>query len=282
MFLYFNGDSFVAGAELGDYILPNYPGLGFYKFPYNVDRKSKHWKWHEQVHDIRLERKHELEKLERDLCFAGLVSKKVRLSFLNRALGGSSMDRIARTTVSDLIQIKKSNPDKKIFAFVGITNPQRFEVGIHDPVYDEYWQSVNLLNIFLSKSRQEEIDPVIKYKLTCETNYHGLVNFYKNIIFVNDFCKTNNITLTWIGTNVSIEHLNYWQRDFLDYSDLTTLKEYANLKLTIDMYKIALSLSDRPVLCPGGHFGQPVHDFAAGQIIKIINGMDVTFSESSV
>lgn len=281
MILYFNGDSFVAGSELADDLLPDYPGLKPFVHPFTVNIKGAHWKWYGKVQGEREKRVLELAKIERERCFAGKVAKATKFITYNKGLGGSSMDRIVRTSVTDLIEIKKNNPNIPIQAFIGITNPHRFELGIHNTTDNEYWKCYNLLNILERSATAEILDSIIKYKITYETNYHNLINFYKNVIFLNEFCKVNAIAINWIACRHNHQDLAYWERDFTDYKDLIILKEYANLTFAVDMLKIAYSLGNENIHCPGGHFGQPVHDFVAKEIIKIINGINRN-KESSI
>ena len=63
----------------------------------------------------------------------------------------------------------------------------------------KYWKCYNLLNILERSATAEILDSIIKYKITYETNYHNLINFYKNVIFLNGFCKVNAIAINWIA-----------------------------------------------------------------------------------
>ena len=98
------------------------------------------------------------------------------------------------------------------------------------------------------------------------------MNFYKNAIYIQEFCKSNDIDLYWIAVNFN--HYSSTMNDYSNHTDLLALMEYANISPIIDMNEIAKSMTNKKILCPSGHYGQPVHDFIAHEIIKIINGIE--------
>ena len=270
--LYFNGDSFVAGTELGDDILPNYPGL------YNpiTDDPKPFDQWN-LINHYGLKKynnlvyKQHYYRLEYERAFPYKVASRCKLPFTNNAATAASMDRIARTTITGLIDIKKQNPNTRILAFIGTTNYNRSEVVINY----EYQNLSSTLNL-VGSSKNKESDMLIKLKAANESDYHHLINFYKNIILVQDFCKSNDIELFWIATveNIISGRCFLNPDDVKDKADYFSLKEYANLIYALDMSDIAeKELVGQKYVCPGRHFGQPVHDLVADKIIEIINNL---------
>lgn len=261
--LYFNGDSFVAGVELGDDILPDYPGLSMLS-----NEKSRFW--YQNIADKRhkLANIEDIEKLEKERCFAGQVQNTLKLECLNRAVGGASMDRIVRTSINDLLMWKKQFPKDKIHAFLGVSVIERFEV----PHGGKKWCDISTKNL-LNKS--VETFPLTKYKLMFETDYHAYLIFFKHIFFLKNFCKVYDIDLHWIGINTKITDMLYYNR--IDNKpipeDLSLLIENTELRFLIDMNECSRGLKEKdiPVMCPGGHFGKPVHDKVAEKIIDLMN-----------
>jgi hypothetical protein len=72
-----------------------------------------------------------------------------------------------------------------------------------------------------------------------ESNYHSQVNFFKNIILLNDFCKLNDIPLLWVSTGFSGTADAVIEDKYKQARDLINLKEYANLDYAVDMITVA-------------------------------------------
>lgn len=271
MFLYFNGDSYVAGAELGDDILPDYPGMLKFEAPFVRNTKDKVFQWYKKSLEDKDRPGPKILQLERERCFAGQIAQVLKMPYLNNARGGSSMDRIVRTSILDLLKIRKQFPDEKIKALIGTTSFYRFEAGTTNHSTGEDW--ICSLGKPLSTTRVNPIDELSNYRLRYETNYHSLVRFYKNVIQLKDFCKANDIDLFWIAARDNDYQFSISEREYPEKEELWMLKEYANLQYQLDMFiEVQSNFLGEHIWCPGGHFGKPVHDLIARKLIKIIKG----------
>lgn len=272
MLIYCNGDSFVAGVELGDNILPDYPGLTDFagdllpaskwiaktydpKHPYNAERTTRF---------------NELVELEYQRAFPNKLSQKLNVPVINHALGGSSMDRIVRTTITDLISLKEEHSD--IIAIIGDTHCSRSEVANYEFLefpdavgFNQYWAC---LSTTYSMSGREPLKPILEYKIRYEKNYHMLVQYYYNVIQLQDFCKANNIKLYWVSSQDGIEY-TIPEKQYSDDLCYNNFVKYANLEYTIRMKSIAQEMNHK-VLCPSRHFGENVHEEVANRLANII------------
>ena len=283
MLLYFNGDSFVAGTELADDMLPGYPGYVTWPLDFSKDSQfSKGKVWLDASHDPkhpsnkhRMDVIHDLTQLELARAYPNKVHGMTGLPFINRGQGGSSMDRIVRITLTDLIRLRKENPDEKLIAFIGTTYPERSEIpnnkkevftDMHG--FPQDWASISV------RFRQTDFDDLIenvrRYRVLYETSYHSLVNFYKNVITLQDFCSNNNICLHWIATGENVINRKI-EDEYNDRIDLQMLIDYAKFNYSIDMTKIVAEYPGEKVVCPGGHFGELIHQRTAEEIVRIIN-----------
>lgn len=133
MNIYCNGDSFTAGEELLDYMLPTWPG---YRTTGSIQVKDTDYDW------LAVRRKIGssifgsisllLEK-EKEASWAGQFKKiNKNISIYNGALGGSSIAGIANRTVVDLAKHKDKNFD---FVFIQLTGPNR--IGFYDSLLVE-------------------------------------------------------------------------------------------------------------------------------------------------
>jgi hypothetical protein len=267
MILYCNGDSFVAGVELGDDILPEYPGTQDFDAPTSVINLAKEWILKTQNHThpwaaMRQELFTQIFDIERSRAFPNKISKLLNLPVINNALGGSSMDRIARTTIDSLIELKRENED--IIAIIGITEASRSELANFNECYNNEY-STRWVDMSLGYVNEgvKPLEAVRNYKLRYETDYHCQINFYKNVILLQDFCKVNHIPLFWVNpgfTNLSNSHPD---------TDLLNMKNYANLTCIVDMVEIARKINVN-VRCPSGHHSEVVHDEVAKIIASIL------------
>jgi hypothetical protein len=283
MLLYFNGDSFAAGVELADDMLPGYPGRFTWPVEYGSDPIAKRAKeWLDNSHDgahpsnkIRMSIVHEMTQTELARAYPNLVHKITGLPVINKSQGGSSMDRIVRVTIADLIKLKKEDPDRKLVAFICTTYIERSEIpnnlppnlDMHGDPQD--WASIS--TNFKQSDHDEMIEGIRKYKVLYEKPYHSMLNFYRNVVLLQDYCKLNDIDLYWIsgGENIHTETDNRLEITFRN--DLVALMEYAKMQVVISMQDIVEhELRDQLSMCPGRHFAQPVHDRTAEKIVNIL------------
>lgn len=282
MLLYFNGDSFAAGVELADDMLPNYPGCFTYPIDYDnnpIAKKAKEWldNSHNAAHPsnkIRMNIVHEMTQTELARAYPSLVHKMTGIPFINKSQGGSSMDRIVRVTLTDLIKLKKTDPNRKLVAFIATTYAERSEIpnnlppnlDMHGDPQD--WASIS--STFRQADHDQMIENIRKYKVLFENSYHSLVNFYKNVVLLQDYCKLNDVDLYWITAGENIR--KSVENSYRDRNDLIALMEYANMQHTVSMPNLVeKELVGQLVMCPGNHFAQPVHDKTAEKIVDILN-----------
>jgi hypothetical protein len=278
MLLYFNGDSFVAGVELADEILPEHPG--YLSWPLNTERPEKIWLDNSHTKSHKLYRHNyvtfnKLSKIEYERAFPNKVAEITGLSVINQAKGGSSMDRIVRTTLSDLYALRISNPNVSLVAFVGTTHPNRSEIPSEFSVHDEIqgitqdWQCIST-TYSLDNLGHHAVE-TLKLKVLYETNYHAAISFYRNVMLLNNFCKLYDIRLHWIAARDDVPNEYHIESRMLARPDLTMYQKCANLEYAIKMNEIVQTeFSGQPVICPGGHFAEPVHKKIAQEIVKIL------------
>jgi hypothetical protein len=258
LFLYANGDSFVKGAELGDFLKTDFPG--YYNF--NQERPNHIHSWFlEDQHRSKSVSDEFLKRIsaeEYNRNFVAKIQKKLNCNFLNSAAGGSSNDRTTRVAIQDLIEIKKQH--KNIVAIIGTADPSRLELpnGNNTPLWKPYFlASTDNINNTISK-----------YFLLNLDRYHRMLMFYKNAILLQDFCKVNSIKLLWIAGNGNIIKDNNVvdQKNIEDYKNF---KEYVNFGYAIEMCEVAKDINI-DVMCPGYHFSETVHDVVANSLLEKI------------
>jgi hypothetical protein len=249
LFLYANGDSFVKGDELGNFLKTDFPG--YYNFSEERPERMDSWILEDQQKNkFRSTNFFKTINAEEDKRnFAAKIQKHLNCNFLNNAQGGSSNDRTTRITLQDLIEIKKQH--KNIVALIGTAEPSRLELPNDNT--DLLWKPY-----FLAKTDNIN-NPISQFYLLNLNRYHRMVMFYKNVILLQDFCKVNSIKLLWVAGNTNIVENNVVDTDAEDYNNF---KEYANFSYAAEMPKIAKDI-DIGVMCPGRHFAEKVHDAVA-------------------
>jgi hypothetical protein len=261
MILYCDGDSFIAGTELADDLIIDHPGYLPYGAPKYLREQNKMWITRTYSGDLANERdrlKFTIHDLEKKRCFATKVANKLNVSVVNESKGGSSMDAIARRTITNLINLKKQNPN--IIALIGTSDIWRSEISY---AHDDW------ICIQPDTTWYEGIEEVVKYKTLYEKNYHGFVRFYKNIITIKDFCKVNDIQLHFIQTHFDLLSVNI-EEEYKNRKDYVEMKEYANLQYSINMLQIAIDCKLPNVLCPSSHYSEDVHSLVADKVIELL------------
>jgi hypothetical protein len=267
LFVYANGDSFVEGCELGDFLLPDYPGISNYNcHDHSLDHPTRIWftNLHTMGHPLWAERNRlmsDIKQQEQQRNFAYKLSQKLGAKYMNSGLGGSGNDRIARTTLRDLIELKKT--EKNIVALIGITEILRMELPAMGK--DDAW------NIFHPGNPIENsvFSEITNYYYLHTKNYNRLINFYRHIILLNDFCKLNNIRLFFIAPFDPIEKVFIIEQEFAKEKDYLALKEYADYHESVNMNSIARDI-DIGTKLPGYHFSELVHEHTANELLKLI------------
>jgi len=258
MILYSNGDSFVAGSGLAFHLLPKWPGLHDVADD-NLYKETRQWldRCRKDRHAFKI-LSEVIPKIEPTLAFPYKIKKLLNCEIVNGAQGGSSFDRIARTTITDLINLRKVHRDSKIVAIIGDTDVFRSEVA-HNVRGENFW-----FQMHCNLEPPIELKNLLRYKLLHEHNYHRMTEYYKNCILIKDFCKANDIELHWIDIGMVQED----QRVLNQHSDLAALKEYANVTSSVNMSDCAIGVKGKYV--PDGHFSEMVHTIVAEKFAKIL------------
>lgn len=278
MFIYANGDSHIAGSELGDFLLPGYPGPR--DFGSEPTTYTKHWvnqlytppsNEMAAIPGLRKKRDELRNKISFEEKTKNLIHKTSQLlgvEYYNNALGGSGNTRIIRTSIVDLIELKKTK--KNINAVISLSDSMRLE--LPSPVPSSNWLHLQAHNLNAFKDLFKEGSPesaVIKHYVMCTTAYNKLIWLYMNIIALQDFCTANGIKLHWVcSINNPVEILR--SDPCLKHDEeLLTLASYANFNPIIKMHHIARKIKVNTIN-PGFHYSEIVHQIAAMSLAAIL------------
>jgi hypothetical protein len=266
MFLYTNGDSFTAGSELADDILPGWPGYMRDCDPgSDAYRKNLQWKRNVWQNEQNIDLINKSENLGRTMAWPAALAKLFRCQHLNSGEGGSSFDRIARTTISDLINLKRQHTD--IVAVLSTTDIFRCELPSTTSSY--FWEPFDCKVMPESRGPEyREYLMMVKFKIKNETVFHRLWNFYYHALQIKNFCLQNNIRLYWVET---FTNGLYPEADENNHPYIKPLKEEVNIIPIVSMSDVAHQdyYGDNKY-CPTGHFRKEIHDLFARKIYKQI------------
>ena len=254
MLIYCNGDSFTSGHGLGDFLLPNYPGESDDapdKLPY-LEKWTVNTYSAGYIHRYDLSKEIRQEELKR--CWPAKL-KKYGYEVVNSAQAGSSMQRISRTTITDLTELKKTNTD--MLAIISSAPIERSEI-----YYKDAWMD-------FSHAHLESFDYIphlmnfYSERLLDDTEgYASLIRWYVAAIQIKDHCKANDIPLLWINS-VNPEGVTD------KFKDLNNLIKYLDIKYELTMSHLK---SDKGYV-PDGHYSERVHDQVAQILDSKIKGM---------
>lgn len=253
IFLYANGDSFVEGIELGDFLISSHPGY------YNFNSKQPGYihSWFNDMHDnttsvgIERNKKEKLIKIEeQNRNFAAHLQRKLGAEYKNNAKGGASIERIVRTSILDLIELSKTK--KNIIALVGTSEPRR--ISIPAPVDDDLWMCATM------NTTSDATKHLMDYHLRYFNDYHALLLAHKNFILMQDFCKANGIKLLWIAGNSDLTE------ESITHTEIKCLMDYSGFKYTLSLPEIAKEINI-DAMAPGYHFSEIIHKEAANRLL---------------
>lgn len=265
--IYCNGDSFVNGHELGDSLLSTYPG--YYDYDKRVPEITTIYeKWYTDSFNTNLDigkerelRTSAINELQRKLAFSSIIQKQLNCNVINSSFQqlGNSQGSITRCSITDLYNLSKKY--KKVIAIISTTSADRFDI----PGSDNNWYNLMLTNKPNPTNHYNELlSEFIKFYMHYGTDYHLLVEWYRNIILLQMFCKSNNIKLFMV-TGIPKFDLGEYQ----DKEDLQAFRELANLKYDVNMVDLAKEIQYK-VYCPGYHFAPIVHQKTADILCDLI------------
>jgi hypothetical protein len=180
MNIYVNGDSFPAGFELADTVLPSFPGLQTKMFTNNPHFKK--WEMERKAEGSRYYGNLELlEKAGKDLAWPAELTKiDSNITIYNGAKAGASIAGISNRTINDLVSYKNNNI-KFDYVFIQLTTTDRYEfydTNVRNLGCIQDGGATNISNLTLDKQRQyaslffqvhSDMDLAVKYLYTVST-----------------------------------------------------------------------------------------------------------------
>lgn len=265
--IYCNGDSFVNGHELGDSLLSTHPG--YYDYDKRIPEvESIYSNWYRDSFNTnldigkeRLTKNSEINQLQKQLAFSNIIQKQLSYDVVNASFQklGNSQGSITRCSITDLYNLSKKY--KKVIAIISTTSINRLDI----PDTNSNWYNLMLTNYCEPKDHYHTLLlELSKFYMHYGTDYHLLVEWYKNIILLQLFCKENNIKLFTV-TGIADADLGNYQ----DKEDLQILRKTANLIYDVNMVDLAKKIQ-YDVYCPGYHFSPIVHKKTAEILCELI------------
>lgn len=238
--LYVNGDSWVYGSELIDI---NRPEITDHFHPIHNSYRLKN-------------------------CWAQMLAELLRLEVVNGAEAGAGNDRILRTSIKDLAQLKLAG--RKPLAVIGWSQLQRFELANGD-----HYRS------FVGPDEHNVPSCVKDIWAKWSSDQSDVVRWVTQLISFHSFCAVNQIPVLGLSVfRTPYNLLEQWlhTEDFKPYlSQLTTVCELGQQQYHFSLESFLRQHQDVPY-GPGGHplkFGQELIANHLSNIIrqrfKIVN-----------
>ncbi len=230
--LYVNGDSWVYGSELIDITRTD------------IDN---------HFHPI-----HNAYRLKN--CWSQLLAELLRLEVVNGAEAGAGNDRILRTSIRDLAQLKLEG--RKPLAVIAWSQLQRFELP-----FDDYYRS------FVSPSEDNVPSCVKDIWSNWSSDLSDVVRWITQMISLHSFCAANQIPVLGISVFKTPYHLlEQWlhTEPFKPYlAQLTTTCELAQQQYHFSLESFLRQHQGVPY-GPGGHPLKEGQELIANHLSNII------------
>lgn len=181
---YFYGCSMTAGDELVD---------GTPEYPFKFGETPDYWKARARILDSYL-RFDEYFTANKKLAYPAILHKKYNIHTVNMAENGMSLRHII-TKITALVSNAKDT--------IGHIFLQVPAMGREHYITSQYETSIQLVN---EVSGNEALNNYRKAKLMSHGDVHGSVADITDLVLLNGFLKSENITLTIININKSLDN----------------------------------------------------------------------------
>lgn len=145
--------------------------------------------------------------------YGKFIADKLRAKFVNRGRSGSSNSRTIRTSLRDLIKLRRDNPDRKIQALIGLSTTYRNESWTTDNQHPEdqdgHFKSFQASSQFeFWKTEQKDF---AKHWVAQYDNEAEQTNLLWQVLMFTKALKSYNIDyLVWWGCPVGVvKPINY-------------------------------------------------------------------------
>lgn len=217
-----NGCSWVAGDEIlwAQFLIEN-----------NQNPDSPDMQWNNDKHTLifkELQNKYRtLYRGERNQ--GGMLSKELNTEVIDLSQDGNSNDNIALSTISKILTISKENRHN-YHVIVGWTVKERRLLHI-----DNCWENVHISHCNKETGNWPKWRQRLAAVMLEETDADWYINYFKNLIMLENFLKINNVTYTFyrsLGSknefyNFSINK----QRDVFKIKLFNNLPQHSQIRL---------------------------------------------------
>lgn len=218
------------------------------------------------------------------------VGEKFNGYVINKAISGSCNRRIIRTTVSDMLIERKTNPDQKIIVLIGLSFELRSEIWIDDPIKkyppeesnfrthifsrQTAWRE-NLLNdTDIESPNANQVNKKF-YKKYSEgraffySPYAERINLLCDIIMLRKFLESLNIGFLIFQSPKSerLESdflLDQFKKEIVDDRRIFDFETFSFCSWAYEQGFTPLDYQDRPII---GHYGPDAHKSFAEEIL---------------
>jgi hypothetical protein len=299
MIIYINGDSFPAGSELADFLIPEWPGFLSKKQRVSLNKKIKsyeitrHERFQQYVNVVSVEKSttpiaffnnrvkgsdilcNIIWKREKELSWPAQLKKfDSNLEIMNNSLGGAGIAGICQRTILDIFKLKKEGTIPDI-VFVQLTSTIRQE--IYSIENDAFMYEMPLTEDaeFFKDEHRALVKEIMKLYEPC----HYLFKYLHCLGFLNESVKSltgkypvllDSVFLNQILSDIEFfySYIETLPNNFVIHRDFQSLVDISRIKDTESrtMYEIATETEFSE--CPMGHLSQEVHDKFSKYIYK--------------
>jgi hypothetical protein len=262
--IYVNGDSFPAGAELADHLLPGYPGLStMQNFSFNQQWGDKKYKEIDKLQGGPVY----FHSIEKQLAWPGVLNSVYGVNVINGSMSGASITGIAFRTCVDLLEIysKGCSVDN---VFIQLTSLERIEIFKNTPD-NRYFDDLPIVTILSTPSTELEKNLATAYAAYNDDQL--LAKFLYGLILLEQSVK--NITgklPIYLSTGLSSYITDMIREKIKTSPPLKRLTDLTNFN-AIDVNNkpmLNIQVENNYLLCPQGHYEQRTHTKYAEEIFN--------------
>jgi len=208
--------------------------------------------------------------------YGKFIADQVGSKFINRGRSGSSNSRILRTSMRDLIRLRRENPNKKIQALISLATTYRSESwteeNIHPEDQDGHFKSFQASSGFTFWTPEQK--DFAKHWVAQYDNEAEQTNLLWQVLMFTNTLKSYNIDyLVWWGSPIGvvkpIEYTNPFIEDFYQEfkkdKNILSFEDFGFCSWCLDRGFVPF---DKDVFGEYGHHGPEAHKAFADWLLE--------------
>ncbi len=206
--------------------------------------------------------------------YADFIASALGADLVNKGINGSCNDRIFRTTVRDLIEIREKTLED-VLVLISVASLYRYEYwGNTHSDNDGNFQSFQIGSLTdKNNSYPQEIKEFAKHWFVSQTDYEAMMlKLYYNLVVLTTFLKANNFKyLIWAGPNAvykKFDEQTPFIKTFINFCNQTNIISLTDFNFCDYCLSQGYTPIDFNQFGNNGHHGELAHNAFSNYLLE--------------